>query len=141
MRLLFALFLTTTLGTTLAGCKMIDQTLFAPDPEPGKEATPLPTATARPAGATPVMTIRYDTAQPDYRATLAQAVRTVEARRPGVVYDVVAAANAAQAAQAGKDAAAVMAAMKELGVPNNRMHLGARVEPTLSVREVRLYLR
>jgi hypothetical protein len=127
---------------SLSGCKMIDQTLFRPDPEPGEEAAPPPAATsARPASQAPVLSIRYDTPNPSYKDALAQAVRAVEQRRPGAVYDVVAASSAAEAPQAAKDAGGVMAAMKELGVPNNRLNLGARLEPGLTTREVRLYLR
>lgn len=129
-------------ATTLAGCKMIDQTLFRPDPEPGEEAAPPPgPATPRPAGAASVLTIRYDTADPTYQDALAQAVRAVEQRRPGAIYDVIAVSTAAETAQAAKDAGAVMATMKGLGVPNNRLNLGARIDPAMTVREVRLYLR
>ena len=126
----------------LAGCKMIDQTLFRPDPEPGQEVAPPPAATAaRPANQAPVLSIRYDTPNPSYKNVLAQAVRAVEQRRPGAVYDVVAASTAPEAPQAAKDAGAVMAAMKELGVPTNRLNLGARLEPSLAIREVLIYLR
>lgn len=129
-------------SVALAGCKMIDQTLFRPDPEPGQEAAPPPAPTAaRPANQAPVLSIRYDTPNPSYKDALAQAVRAVEQRRPGAVYDVVAASTAAEAPQAAKDAGGVMAAMKELGVPNNRLNLGARLEPGLPAREVRIYLR
>jgi len=129
-------------AATLAGCKMIDQTLFRPDPEPGEEAAPPPgPATPRPVGAASVLTIRYDSPNPDYQTALGQAVRAVEQRRPGAIYDVVAISTAAETAQAAKDAGAVLAAMKDLGIPNNRLNLGARIDPSANVREVRLYLR
>jgi len=34
-----------------------------------------------------------------------------------------------------------MVAMKELGVAEARIYLGARLDPALTVREVRIYLR
>ena len=126
----------------LSGCKLIDQTTFAPDPEPSEVPAPAPvTAAPRPTGRAPLMTIRYDTATPAYRDALAQAVTAVEQRRPGASFDVVGASDAAGAAQAGRDAGSVLATLRELGVAAGRLHLGARIEPTATVREVRVYLR
>ena len=130
------------LAGSLAGCKLVDQTFFAPDPDPREvpAATPAP-ADPRPAGRAPLLTIRYDTPAPVYRDTLAQAVKAVEERRPGAVFDIVGASDASSAAQAGRDAAAVLGTMRELGVAGPRLHLGARIEPNAAVREVRIYLR
>jgi len=127
----------------LSGCKLIDQTTFAPDPEPaaapaqavGQAAAP------RPANRAPLVAIRYDTEKPDFRELLAYAIRAAEQRRPGGDYDVVAASTASGAVQAGRDAASVMVAMKALGVAEGRMYLGARIEPGLTAREVRIFLR
>ena len=130
------------LAVLLAGCKLVDQTFFASDPEPSEvpAAAPAPAA-PRPVGRAPLLTIRYDTPTPAYRDSLAQAVKAVEARRPGAVFDIVGASDATGAAQAGRDAGAVMSTMRELGVAGPRLHLGARIEPNVTVREVRIYLR
>jgi hypothetical protein len=126
----------------LAGCKLIDQTTFAPDPEPATAAVAAtPAAAPRPASRAPLVAIRYDTRNPDFRDLLAYAIRAAEQRRPGGDYDVVAAATAKDAGQASRDAATVMTAMKELGVAEARIYLGARLDPALTVREVRIYLR
>jgi len=129
----------------LSGCKLIDQTTFAPDPEPASAAVaaqaPGQAAAPRPANRAPLVAIRYDTANPDYRDLLAYAIRAAEQRRPGGDYDVVATATAKDAAQASRDAATIMLAMKELGVAEARIHLGARLDSALTAREVRIYLR
>ena len=142
MRLAPAMLLSVLLAGVLGGCKLVDQTFFAPDPEPSEvqPITPSP-AVARPGGRAALLTIRYDTDSPAYRDALDQAVKAVEQRRPGALFDIVGASDAATAAQAGRDAAAVMAAMRELGVAGNRLNLGARIEPAMTVREVRVYLR
>ena len=124
----------------LAGCKLIDQTTFAPDPEPAA-AVATSAAAPRPANRAPLVAIRYDTGNPDFRDLLAYAIRAAEQRRPGGEYDVVAAATAKDAGQASRDAATIMVAMKELGVAEARIYLGARLDPALTVREVRIYLR
>ena len=130
------------LAGSVVGCKLVDQTFFAPDPEPSEvqPAGPTPSA-ARPVSRGPLLTIRYDTPAPAYRDALSQAVKAVEERRPGAVFDVVGASDAVGAAQAGRDAAAVLGTMRELGVAGPRLHLGARIEPNVTVREVRIYLR
>jgi len=139
--ILAMLLVTVGLTGTLAGCKLIDQTTFAPDPEPDQVAAPPVAPGPRPAGMAPIMTIRFETTSPDYQDALTQAVQTVEQRRPGAMFEVVATSSATEAAQATTDATSVMKAMREMGVPITRMTLGARVDPTLSVREVRIYLR
>ena len=143
MRLPPAMLLALLLVGGLGGCKLVDQTFFAPDPEPGEvQPVAAPAAAAvRPGGRAAVLTIRYDTDNPAYRDALDQAVKAVEARRPGALFDIVGASDAAAAAQTGRDAASVLGTMRELGVAGNRLHLGARIEPAMTVREVRVYLR
>ena len=124
----------------LAGCKLIDQTTFAPETE-SEPAVPTAVAPARPAGQVALVSIRFDTATPPFQDQLAFAVRTAEERRPGSQYDVVGVSTAAEAAQASRDSAAIMDAIVKLGVADTRVHLGARIIPAQTVREVRVYLR
>ena len=132
---------------TLAGCKLIDQTTFAPAPVQPSEAR---IASLRPVQERPaLLSIRYSTPDPAYGQALRTAVTAAEQRRPGTAYDVVAlvpaAADPALLAQelgkARQDAAGVMQAMMALGVPDTRISLGARTDPALKVREVRVYVR
>lgn len=131
---------------TLAGCKLIDQTTFAPSPE----ATPRPVAPPPKVEArAPLIVIGFASATPDYADPLRQAVRAAEARKPGIVYDVVGIAPARDDAGAQADAvllasdnaSAVMRAIMADGVPPARIHLGARTETGLTAREVRVYVR
>lgn len=131
---------------TLAGCKLVDQTTFAPSPEETpRPAAPPPRIEAR----TPLIVIGFADARPDYADPLRQIVRAAEARKPGIVYDVVGIAPARDEAGAQSDAlvlasdnaSAVMRAIIADGVPATRIHLGARTETGLKAREVRVYVR
>ncbi len=146
-RLLLPLAALTFAPMTLAGCKLIDQTTFAPAAETPSAAdiAALPPIESRAA----LLTIRYATAAPDYAASLREAVRLAEARRPGTVYDVVAVVPVSQdpalvdrnLAQTRADAAGVMRSMMALGIPDSRIRLGARTDPAITVREIRVYVR
>lgn len=135
------------LALVLAGCKLIDQTTFAPDLQvPGAaELAALPPV----AGRVPLLAIRYTTPDPDYAEPLRSAVAAVERRRPGSFFDVVAVIPAIAdparfsraLAQGSQDAASVMRAMLTLGVPETRIRLGAAIEAATAVREVRVYIR
>ena len=70
----------------LAGCTLIDQTTFAPAPEASPPTPAPPQVDPR----TPLLTIGYDTPNPNYQELLHFAVRTAESRAPGVQYDVIA---------------------------------------------------
>ena len=140
----FRLLTVPLLLIALAGCKLIDQTtFFAPDPEPEAVAaatTPPPVAPPSRHGPA-LVSIRYDTPKPAYQDPLAMAVRAAEQRRPGAQYEVVAVSTVADATQTARDAGAVMSAMVGLGVPANRIHLAAELQPAQTVREVRVHLR
>jgi hypothetical protein len=134
-------------GLALAGCKLIDQTTFAPQaemPEPAQLAA-LPPVGERPA----LLSIRYSTPNPQYGEALRTAVAAAEERRPGSIYDVVAvvpvpkdpALQLRDLDQGRQDATRVMQAMMALGVPDTRIALGARTDPSITVREVRVYVR
>src|SRR5690349_9565316 len=66
----------------LAGCKLIDQTTFAPSPE----ATPSAEQIAKVDARTALLTINYTEPNPSYQDVLRYAVRTAETRAPGVQY-------------------------------------------------------
>ena len=87
-------------GLALAGCKLVDQTTFAPSPE-AKTAKPAgPKADTR----TPLITIDYAEPNPNYQDLLRYAVREAETRAPGVEYDV--SATVASRCRCGGGAAA-----------------------------------
>ncbi|HEX3403085.1 MAG TPA: hypothetical protein VHT74_22435 [Acetobacteraceae bacterium] len=122
----------------LTGCKLVDQTTFAPSPE-AKEAAPAPPK-ADPR--TPLLTIGYATPNPNYQDVLRYGVREAEARAPGVQYDVIALLPAGgDAAVAQHSAVDVMKAILAQGVPESRVHLLLRSTPAGSEREVRVYVR
>jgi len=129
----------------LSGCKLIDQTTFAPAPE----AKPAPAATQSAAppplsaeSRRALVTIAYSTPNPNYQDVLRYAVRAAEARDPNVQYEVVGEVpSLAGAEQAQRDAAAVMRAIMADGVPAARIHLGLRAEPGVAVRQVRVFVR
>jgi hypothetical protein len=133
----------------LGGCKLIDQNTFAPSPEaPAPKASP---AVAEPPAdkRTPLLTVGFATPNPDYQKLLAYAVQQAQLRRPDAAYDVVSVvpqsgdtvAQALAASRGSGDATQVMQSMIALGVPDTRIHLGTRVEPGLTERQVRVYIR
>jgi hypothetical protein len=134
------------LPMALAGCKLIDQTTFAPDPEPAPPAQIA--ASVRADSRTPLLTIRYDVPDPAYEDLLRYALNAAETRDPDIAYDVVAVGPgggttaAVEAAQLRRpDAVAVMRSMMTMGVPDNRIRLGARTDPQIQIGEVRVYVR
>jgi len=122
----------------LAGCKLVDQTTFAPSPEASTAAEAVPQADPRAA----LLTIGYATPNPNYQEVLRYAVRTAETRAPGVQYDVIAMLPAGgDVAQAQGNAAEVMRGILAQGVPASRVHLGLRGAAAGGMREVRVYVR
>jgi len=134
-------------GLALSGCKLIDQTTFAPAPEaatvPPRPA--LPHADPR----TPLVVIGFTGPAPEYRQMLGYAVHAAEARDAAVQYDVFAvvpakgdpASQAKAAGDAQGDAIDVMKAIIAMGVPAARVHLGVRSDPAIDSTEVRVYVR
>jgi hypothetical protein len=127
------------LPLALASCKLIDQTTFAPDPEP--EQAVAASTPSRPTNQVALVSIRYDTPAPAFQQPLSGAIRAAEQRRPGSEYDVIGVSTAADAAQVAQDAGAIMAAITGLGVPAARIHLGARIDAAQTVREVLVQIR
>jgi hypothetical protein len=125
-------------GLLLAGCKLIDQTTFAPSPEATAATSEPPKADPR----TPLLTIGYAEPNPNYEDVLRYAVRAAETRAPGLQYDVIAILpTGADAAVAQHRAADVMRGIMAQGVPASRIHLGLRTAQAGGVQEVRVYVR
>lgn len=121
----------------LAGCKLIDQTTFAPSPEAKAETVTQPKADSR----TPLITINFAESSPDYQGLLRFALNAAETRDPQVEYDVVAMLPGSSDAAAGqKHALEVMRAMIAQGVPASRIHLGLRTALAGGAPEVRVYV-
>lgn len=136
--LALALGLPMGLPMGLTGCHLLDQTDI--DGKKPEAAAPRPAADpeTRPA----LVTIEYTTAMPDYRAALTAAIRAVESRRPGLLYDVVAVIGGGKDAPLGRTRAAeVMTVIETQGVLPARIQLGLRLEPGRGVQQVRVYLR
>jgi hypothetical protein len=138
MRAIWALTaLALTAGLLLVGCKLVDQTTFAPSPEatatkPGPSAGDTRTA---------LLTIDY-AAPTGYQDLLRYAVREAETRAPGVQYDVIALLPAGgDAAAAQQHAAEVMRDIMAQGVPADRVHLGLRTAQKGGPQEIRVYVR
>jgi hypothetical protein len=131
-------------GLSLTGCKLIDQTTFAPAPE----ATPVQVKLPQPETRVALLTIGFDQPGPQYHAMLSYAVHAAEARDAAVEYDVFAvvpatgspAAQVKAAGDAQQDAVEVMKAIMALGVPVVRIHLGARSDPAITANQVRVYV-
>jgi hypothetical protein len=127
---------------SMAGCKLIDQTTFAPTPE----AKPPPVA-ARPAPMQldprkPLVVIDFTIPDPPYQPILRYAVRAAEARDSAVEYDVVTVTPSLEQATGGQaEVADVMRTMLEEKVPASRIHLGLRSDPGLAANQVRVYVR
>jgi hypothetical protein len=125
-------------GLALAGCKLIDQTTFAPSPE----ATPAKTQSPQTDPRTPLLTIGYAAPDQNYQDVLRYAVRAAETRAPGVQYDVIAMLPKGADAAAGQHRAAeVMRDIMAQGVPDSRIHLGLRTEQPGDAQEIRVYVR
>ncbi len=126
---------------SFAGCALIDQTTFAPSPEARAQPAP-PPAPVVIDRRTPLVTIDYTVASPDYAELLHYAVRAAETRDAGVQYDVVAILKDMSDAGAGQDRAiGVMRAIMRERVPATRIHLGVRTDPALTAGQVRVYVR
>ncbi len=122
----------------LGGCHLLDQTDFQPKRAVRPPVSPVPDPETR----TALLTIEYAKANPDFSTMLTTAVHTVETRRPGSLYDVVAVVADAAGAVAGRGRAAeVMTAIEAAGVNPARIQLGLKLEPGRKIPQVRVYLR
>jgi hypothetical protein len=122
----------------LSACHLLDQTDF----EPARPARSVPPPVPDPESRAALVTIEFAKPDPDYRGALAAAIPVVEARRPGVLYDVVAVVPDAAGAAAGHTRAAeVMTAIEAAGVNPARIQLGLTLDPGRKIPQVRVYLR
>jgi hypothetical protein len=122
----------------LGGCKLIDQTTFAPSPEAKPAASVAPNVDTR----TALLTINYTEPNPSYQDVLRYAVRAAETRAPGVQYDVIAMLpSGADPAVAQRRSAEVMRSIMDQGVPASRIQLGLRAAEAGRPQEIRVYVR
>ena len=122
----------------LAACHLIDQTDFDPKLRPKPPPPPVPSPETRAA----LVTIDFAHADPQYKPALATVIQTVETRRPGSLYDVVAVVGtSAGAAEGQARAAEVMTAIESDGVIAPRIQLGLMLDPGRKIPQVRVYLR
>ncbi len=129
----------------LSGCTLIDQRTFQSAP-----ALPGASEVARTrAPSLPLLTIRMDQADQDYRPALAEAVQAAQQRKADVSFDIQAlvptrAAPAEQdrrIAEAGRDARDVATAIGAAGISSERLRLGLLGDAGSPPREVRVYVR
>jgi hypothetical protein len=140
----------------LAGCKLVDQTTFAP--APAARARGAGAASAVPAAKidarTPLLTIGPDTPVSGYRSLLSFAVHAAEQRDRNVRFDVTAVAPAqlapaelrparqtAETDAAETQATEVMRAMVQAGVPADRILLRVVLDPATTRHAVQVYVR
>ncbi len=140
----------------LAGCTLIDQTTFAPSPEPKPPPVIVPPPVETRA---PLIVIAASATPKEYTPSLRTVVRAAQARKRDIEYDVAGIAPATSGAsgkgssgqaavasvvaqqEAGSHAAEVMRAIMAQGVPAARIHLAVRSDPTITAGEVRVYVR
>ncbi|HEY5299184.1 MAG TPA: hypothetical protein VIJ55_00780 [Acetobacteraceae bacterium] len=129
----------------LSGCKLIDQRTFAPAPEAASPAVAARSTETR----TPLMTIAPGTKLATYEGLLRTAVHDAQSRDPAVSFDVVSVvpasgtlADQVKAAEADRASAMDVAqALLTAGVAEDRVALGARVDPGAHGPNVRVYVR
>jgi hypothetical protein len=121
----------------LAGCKLIDQTTFAPSPEATAAKQDEPKADPR----MPLVTIGNTAPASEYEDVLRYAVQQAEQRAPGVQYDVIAMLpTGVDAAAAQHRLTDVMRDIMAQGVPAGRIRLGLRSAQKDAAQEVRVYV-
>lgn len=125
----------------LAGCTLVDQTTFAPSPEPAPAPVVAPPKIET---RSPLLVIAGNATPNEYQKPLGDAVRAAE-RMKRVDYDVIGVAPVAGGTvaldEAGAHAAEVMRVIMGQAVPAARIHLGVQQDPALTTGEVRVYVR
>ncbi|MGH7160683.1 MAG: hypothetical protein ACREFS_11465 [Acetobacteraceae bacterium] len=138
-------------AAALGACALPDQRTFGtaayrpPVPPPAPAKPPPPPWP----GPSPLVVIRFANLSADYAGPLGDAVRAAEERKPDVAFLVVGVAPAAgspaaqmtAAADAAKAAVTVTQAIARMGVPTERLLLGARTDPTVQAEQVEIYVR
>lgn len=133
------------LAPLLAGCTLIDQRFFNPMAGLPAKAPVVP----GPAPIPPLVAIDFGKPNPDYAASLNQAVAAALARKADAQFDVVtivpATGTAAQQTEAAvgliPDAREVARAINRDGVDDDRIHLLAHADAGVSTRQVQVFVR
>ena len=129
----------------LAGCHLIDQRDFNPQAGMPPKAPP---AAALPAGPGALLTMDYGAGEPDYAASLAQAVSRAMGVKPGVLFTVqtlvpplpspAAQETALRAAAAtGRE---VAEAIVSDGADEGQIELAVRADPAVAAKQVRVFV-
>jgi hypothetical protein len=87
----------------------------------------------------PFVVIRFEEPDPDYAASLYDALSGALKRRPGTGFDLVAVTRDADAAE--RNLASVFHAMTAMGMPSDRLSLSAVAAADNATDEVWIYLR
>jgi hypothetical protein len=129
MRLLFVFLV-------LSGCTLIDQRSF-------QISTPKPETTVAALPPLPLVVIRFDQPDLNFRTALAEAVQAAQFRKPDVAFDVITPVplGGAPTDQGRADAQLVANALAAEGVLPDRVHVGLRGDPGNPAREIRVYVR
>ena len=134
----------------LAGCKLIDQTTFAPSPSTNPVLThpapASPAAQTRVDTRTPLLVIDQGTPVSAYGALLRGAAAAARRRDPNVQFDVTIVVPAqgdavASVSAAQPEAAAAMQEIAAAGIPASSLHLRAATDANLTHRQIRVYVR
>lgn len=134
------------LGFVLAGCKLIDQTTFAPSPSRNPTLLPTPPRLDRRVA---LLSIDEGTPIASYRDLLHFAVQQARARDPRVQFDVTIAipsgadpaAEAKSIAAGQPDAAVVMQQIAQAGISPADIRLRAGVDGAITRPQIRVYVR
>ena len=129
----------------LAACTLVDQRTF--NPRAGVVVTVPPPP--GPAPVPPLVTVDFGKPNPDYAASLRQAVEQALSRKPDVQFDVVTIVPAVGTVQQQADAAVALVpdareiarAINQDGVDDGNIHLLARAEVGVSTRQVQVFVR
>lgn len=97
----------------------------------------------------PLVIIRFDRSNVEYRQALYSAISTALERRPSSTFDLVAIApnqgspaDVALSTNAAKrNAEQVLQALTEMGLPSNRVALSSTTSPSVQTNEVHIYIR
>lgn len=152
----------------LGACDFVDKTMLpsatgtysasgqtgavAPDTALSTLTSGQPVSGSAGAAATPVgsrqalVVIRFDRADVDYQAILSSAVSQALERRPNAAFDVVAVTPAAGNAQTNANRARrygeeVFRSLIDMGLPPDRLSIGATSSPQAQIDEVHVYVR
>lgn len=130
----------------LCGCTLIDRRTFSGGNRVAPQSAQMAQAGLPPL---PLVTIRFGQGEPDFGSMLSDAVQAAQARKPDVVFDVVAPVPSAAGLdvqdrfmrQGQADAEEVATAIAYAGIPQDRIRLSFQGDPGNPAREVRVYVR